>query len=73
MVRLAAIVESSQDAIYGADLDGHLSSWNKGAELMYGYNADEVIGKHVSILIPPGHRSELPLDQESTPGRPWHP
>lgn len=61
VIWLAAIVESSQDAIYGGDLDGNLSSWNKGAELMYGYTADEAIGKHISFLVPPGRHDELPL------------
>ena len=58
---LAAIVESSQDAIYGGDLDGNVSSWNNGAELMYGYTAEEAIGKHVSFLVPPGRHDELAL------------
>jgi two-component system cell cycle sensor histidine kinase/response regulator CckA len=64
VVWLAAIVESSQDAIYGGDLEGNLSSWNKGAELMYGYTAEEAIGKHVSFLVPPGRHDELPLFTE---------
>jgi two-component system cell cycle sensor histidine kinase/response regulator CckA len=59
VVWLAAIVESSQDAIYGGDLEGRLTSWNKGAELMYGYTAEEVIGKSVSFLVPPGRVDEL--------------
>jgi PAS domain S-box-containing protein len=58
---LAAIVESSQDAIYGGNLEGNLSIWNRGAELMYGYTAEEAIGKHVSFLVPPGRPDELPL------------
>ena len=61
VIWLAAIVESSQDAIYGGDLNGQLSSWNKGAELMYGYTAEEVIGKNVSFLVPPGRPNEFPL------------
>jgi len=60
VVRLAAIVESSQDAIYGGDMDGTLRNWNKGAEQIYGYSAEEVIGKSVSILIPPGRADDLP-------------
>jgi two-component system, cell cycle sensor histidine kinase and response regulator CckA len=64
VVWLAAIVESSQDAIYGGDLDGNLSSWNKGAERIYGYTAEEAIGKHVSFLVPPGRHDELPLFTE---------
>jgi len=64
VVWLAAIVESSQDAIYGGDVDGKLSSWNKGAELMYGYTAEEAIGQNVSFLVPPGRHDELPLLSE---------
>jgi PAS domain S-box-containing protein len=56
--RLAAIVESSDDAIIGKTLDGIIVSWNKGAEKIYGYREDEVKGKHVSLLAPPGLRDE---------------
>jgi two-component system CheB/CheR fusion protein len=55
----AAIVESSQDAIYGKDLDGVITSWNKGAELMYGYTAEEVIGKSVTMLAPEERKDEV--------------
>ena len=50
---LASLVESSDDAIIGKDLEGRITSWNKGAELIYGYTAEEVLGKPVTILIPP--------------------
>jgi len=52
--RLAAIVESSDDAIIGLSLDGIVQTWNAGAERIYLYSADEMIGQSVSILAPPG-------------------
>lgn len=52
IVRLAAIVETSEDAIYSKDLDGYIASWNSGAEKMYGYSAKEILGQHVSLLAP---------------------
>lgn len=57
--RLARIVESSQDAILSKTLDGVVTSWNAGAERMYGYPAREMIGRHVEVLVPPERRSEL--------------
>ena len=51
--QLAAIVELSDDAITAVNLDGIITDWNSGAERLYGYSADEVFGKHMSILQPP--------------------
>ena len=57
--RLAAIVESSDDAIIGKTLDGIITSWNPAATRLYGYSAEEVIGQSVSLLVPADHRDEL--------------
>jgi len=54
----AAIIESSQDAIFGKDRAGLITVWNRGAERLYGYTAAEVIGEPVSVLIPPDHGGE---------------
>ena len=58
--RLAAIVESSDDAMIGKTLGGVITSWNAGAEHMYGYSAGEVIGRNVSVLVPPTRPDEVP-------------
>jgi PAS domain S-box-containing protein len=57
---LASIVESSDDAIMSKDLDGFISSWNRGAERIFGYSADEIIGKPATILMPPDRYNEEP-------------
>jgi len=56
---LAALVEDSDDAIFSKTLDGIILTWNGAAERMYGYRADEVIGKSVSMLLPPHRTSEV--------------
>lgn len=58
--RLALIVDSSQDAIIGKNLDGIVTHWNKGAEEMYGYSAPEMIGRPISALAPPDRTDEIP-------------
>lgn len=57
---LSAIIESAEDAIISKTLQGIITSWNKGAERIFGYTADEVIGKSITILIPEGHLDEEP-------------
>jgi PAS domain S-box-containing protein len=56
---LASIVDYSDDAIIGKSLEGVIVSWNKGAERLYGYSVEEVKGKPISILLPPGRADEL--------------
>ena len=58
-LRLATIVESSDDAIIGKTLDGTITSWNKGAEKIYGYTEHEVVGKPVTILAPHDREDEI--------------
>ncbi len=55
---LAAIVDSSDDAIIGRNLDGVVISWNSGAERIFGYSAGEIVGRPVTILIPPERHNE---------------
>src|SRR3712207_6497407 len=58
--QLAAIVESSDDAIIGITLDGIILSWNAGAARLYGYAAEEVVGQPIALLIPSDQPHELP-------------
>ncbi len=59
--RLAAIVESSDDVIISKDLNGRIATWNPSAQRMFGYTADEAIGKHISLIIPEDRLSEEAL------------
>lgn len=63
-LRLAAIVESSDDAIVGKTVDGVITSWNKGAENIFGYTEGEVLGKEIKIFIPPEYVAELQIIHE---------
>ena len=58
-LHLASIVEASDDAIFGSSLDGRVVSWNSGAERLYGYKAEEVVGRPVALLVPSDRADEL--------------
>src|ERR1017187_5621430 len=57
--RFATIVQHSDDAIISAELDGTVTSWNHGAERIYGYSAVEALGQHISFCVPPEKRTEV--------------
>jgi len=59
LVQLATIVESTDDAIISTDRDGNITSWNRGAERIYGYGESEVLGRHESMLAPPELAGEM--------------
>jgi PAS domain S-box-containing protein len=62
--RLAAIVESSEDAIIGKDLDGIIQTWNRGAERIFGYTAQEAIGQPITIVVPAELQHQEPVIME---------
>ncbi len=57
--RLALVVDSSNDAIIGKNLDGVITSWNNGAEAIYGYKAEEIVGRSITLLAPPDRKEEI--------------
>lgn len=58
---LSAIIDSSDDAIITKSLEGIVTSWNKGAERIFGYTSEEMVGRHISVLIPPNRQEEEPM------------
>jgi PAS domain S-box-containing protein len=56
--RMAAIVDSSDDAIVGKTLDGVITSWNRGAQRMFGYTAAEAVGRHITLVVPEDRHAE---------------
>jgi len=62
--KLAAIIDSSEDAILSKALDGTITSWNRGAERLYGYSAGEAVGQHVNLIVPKDRPEEIPRIME---------
>ena len=58
-MHFASIIESADEAITSKSLDGIITSWNKGAEKLYGYTSEEIIGRSVDILVPEDKKEEL--------------
>ena len=56
---LASIVEFSGDAVHAVNLDGTVASWNRGAEQLFGYTSEEMLGKNLAILVPPGNEEQV--------------
>ena len=69
--RLASIVESSQDAIYSLNMDGIITSWNNGAERIYGYAASEMVDQAFSVLLPPESREDPALQVKQSFEEKW--
>ena len=65
---LAAIVGGTADAVIGWGLDGIVTSWNRGAERIYGYSADEMVGRRLDLLVPPGQRASCPAARAGRAG-----
>ncbi len=59
VAQLASIIESSGDAVVSSSLDGIVTSWNRGAEALYGYTASEIVGRSIALFIPPECRSQV--------------
>ena len=59
VAQLSAIVESSEEAIVSHSVDGAVTSWNNGATRLYGYSAEEALGRHISFLMPQEHRGDI--------------
>jgi PAS domain S-box-containing protein len=65
---LSALVESSSDAIFAQDLEGRILTWNRGAELIFDYSAQEAIGEHAFLIVPPQGREEVAAMWETIAG-----